>query len=68
MLIAKGIHRLPEAVVEERLDLALFDQGFHGFALEHPFIILYFIEHSWRQNKESAIDPATLVLGFSWKA
>jgi hypothetical protein len=35
LLVAEGVHGLPEAVVEEGLDLAAGDEGFDGLALEH---------------------------------
>jgi hypothetical protein len=39
LLVAEGVHGLPEAVVGEGLDLAAGDQGFDGLALEHPVVV-----------------------------
>ena len=64
LLVAEGVHGLPEAVVEEGLDFAFGDEGFDGLALEHPAIVLDLVDDFGGEDEEAAVDPAAFVLGF----
>ena len=64
LLIAKGVHGLPEAVVEEGVDLAFRDERFDGFALEHLEIVGDGVDGFGFEDEEAAVDPAALVGGF----
>ncbi len=63
LLVAQRIHRLPEAFMEEGLDLASFDKGLDRFAFEHLRIVGDGIDRFWIEDKETAIDPPALIGG-----
>ena len=64
LFVAEGVHGLPEAVVEEGVDFAFFDETFDGFALEHLGVVGDGVDGSGLEDEESAVDPSALVLGF----
>ena len=63
-VVAQGVHRLPEAVVEEGMDLASGDEGFEGLALEHLRVVGDGVDDLRREDEEAAVDPAAFVVGF----
>src|ERR1700733_7493804 len=63
LFVAQRIHRLPETFMEERLDLASFDEGLNRFAFEHLRIVGDGIDRFWIEDEESAVDPPALVGG-----
>src|SRR6266702_1216330 len=63
LLVAEGVHCLPEAVVEEGLHLTPGDEGLDDLALEHPAVVLDLLDHLGRQDKEAAVDPSAFVFG-----
>src|ERR1700730_1823153 len=63
LLIAQRIHRLPEASMEEGLDLALCDKRLNRLAFEHLRIVGDGIDRLWIEDEESAVDPPALVGG-----
>ncbi len=64
LLVAEGVHGLPEAVVEEGVDLASGDEGFDGFAFEHLEVVGDGVDGLGLEDEEAAVDPAALVGGF----
>ena len=61
LFVAEGVHGLPEAVMEEGVDLALVDEGFDGFALEHLGVGGDGFEDFWGEDEEASVDPAAFV-------
>jgi len=67
LLIAESVHGLPEAVMQEGVNLSLSNQGFDGFTLEHLNVVGDGADGIGRENEEAAVDPAAFAWGFSWK-
>ena len=63
LLVAEGVHGLPEAVMEEGVDLAFGDEGFDGLALEHLGVVGDGVDDFGREDEEAAVDPAAFVGG-----
>ncbi len=64
LLVAEGVHGLPEAVVHEGLNFAAGDEGFDGLTLEHPAVVFDFGDDFGGEDEEASVDPAALVFGF----
>ena len=65
--IPQGVHRLPVAVVSVGLQLPLRRQALQGLGLLGGGIGADGVENARLQHKETALDPATIALGFFLK-
>ena len=59
VLLAQGVHRLPESFMLVRRELALSGQGLERFSLPQGPITLDQVYHFAIQNKKTAIYPAS---------
>jgi hypothetical protein len=65
--IPQGVHRLPVAVVSVGLQLPLSRQALQGLGLLGGGIGADGVENARLQHKETALDPATIALGFFYE-
>ena len=63
--VAQRVHRLPEAVVAERHQLADLGQPLERLALPDRIVPVDVVEHARLEDEEAAVDPALSICGFS---
>ena len=64
MLVAQGIHGLPEATMFKRHELALLGQRHQGFAFPARRIIFDQRQTAGGKHEEPAIDQSAITPGF----
>src|ERR1700712_2936953 len=68
VLVAQGIHRLPEAFVEKYLQLAVARQVLHRLSFPYGRVVCDVVEYFRRKHKKAAVDPAAIALRFFLEA
>ena len=59
-LVAQCVHRLPETLMREYIQLTVLRQPLKRLALPERLITLNAINDAWRKHKEAAINFATI--------
>src|SRR5690606_33920799 len=60
MLVAKRIHRQPEAIVPEGGELAILGQALQRLLLPDRHVVRDVFDGTWLEHEEPAIDPCAI--------